>query len=111
MTFNDNKIDLPKIVVIKLQDKIKNKKINKQKTPTLTSDVKTRDNMVYFGNRSAGNCVDINQVQIYFQHFIFQMACILQPECNFLHSIFMLTTGRNCRCGGENYINAGDPYV
>ena len=28
VTFNDNKIDLPKVVVIKLQDKIKNKKIN-----------------------------------------------------------------------------------
>ena len=45
--------------------------------------------MVYFGDRSTGNCVDINQVQIYSQHFkIFQMACIHEPKCNFLHGFF-----------------------
>ena len=111
VTFNNNKIDLPKIVVIELQDKIKVRRLNEQKTPTLSSDVKTRDNMVYFGNRGTGNHVDINQVQIYSQYFIFQMACILQPKWNFLHGFFMPTTSRNCKCGGKNYINAGDPYV
>ena len=30
MTFNDNKIDLPKIIVIKLQDKIKVRLMNKK---------------------------------------------------------------------------------
>ena len=45
--------------------------------------------MVYFSDRSTGNCVDINQVQIYSQQFkLFQMACILEPECNFLHRFF-----------------------
>ena len=60
VTFHNNKIDLPKIVVIKLQDKIKVRKINEQKSPTLSPDAKRRNNMVHFGNRNTGNCVNIN---------------------------------------------------
>ena len=68
--------------------------------------------MVYFGDRSTGNCVDINQVQIYSQYFkIFQMACIPQPKCNFLHGFFQCQLPVETRCRGENHINTGDAYV
>ena len=59
VTFNDNKIDLPNIVVIKLQDKIKVKRLMNRKTPTLSSDAKTRNNMVHFGSRNTRNHVNI----------------------------------------------------
>ena len=69
--------------------------------------------MVYFGDRSTGNCIDINQAQVYSQHFIlFQMASILQAECNFLHGCFQ------CRLLVETVdvevsitLVQGDPYI
>ena len=42
--------------------------------------------MVHFGNRNTRNHVSADILE----NFYFQMACILQPECNFLHSF--------CRC-------------
>ena len=38
------------------------------------------------------------------------MACLLQPECNFLHGYFQMleTPGRSGRCGGKNYFHAGE---
>ena len=36
------------------------KKFNEWETPTPSSDAKKRNNMVYFGNRSTGNCVNPN---------------------------------------------------
>ena len=39
------------------------------------------------------------------------MACLLQPECNFLHGYFrcQLPVGSG-RCGGEDYLYPGDAY-
>ena len=41
--------------------------------------------MVQFSNRDTRNSIDI---KIYFQCFDTRMACILQPECHFLHGYF-----------------------
>ena len=59
VTFNSNKIDLPKIVVIKLQDKIKARRLMNRKTLTLSSDAKARNNMVHFGDINTRNHVNI----------------------------------------------------
>ena len=66
VTFNNNKINLPRIVVIKLHDKIKNKTINEQRTITFSLDDKAGHNMVHFSNRNTRNSVDI---KMYFQYF------------------------------------------
>ena len=44
--------------------------------------------MVHFGNRNTRNCVNINTSRYTSKNLIFQTACILQPECNFLHGFF-----------------------
>ena len=45
--------------------------------------------MVHFGNRSTRNCVNIKLISAdMLQKFYFQMVCILQTECNFLHDFF-----------------------
>ena len=45
--------------------------------------------MVHFGNRNTRNHVNIKLISAdMLQNFYFWMACILQPECNFLHGFF-----------------------
>ena len=45
--------------------------------------------MVHFGNRNTRYHMNIKLISAdILQNFYFQMACILQPECNFLHSFF-----------------------
>ena len=40
------------------------------------------------------------------------MACLLQPECNFLHGYFRCRLPvRSGRCGGGDYLYAGDTYL
>ena len=46
ITFNDNKLDLPKIVTIKMQDKIRVREIDEQRAIKSSYDDKTRNNMV-----------------------------------------------------------------
>ena len=70
MTFNDNRIDLPKIVVTKLQEKIKARRLMNRKSLLFHLMLKTGDNMVYLGDRNTGSHVNTNQAQIYSQHFI-----------------------------------------
>ena len=41
--------------------------------------------MVHSSNRNTRNSIN---TKIYFQCFKFHMACILQPECKFLHGYF-----------------------
>ena len=46
------------------------------------------------------------------KYFILDMACLLQPECNFCTWILqMQTPSRSGRHRGEDYINAGDTYL
>ena len=58
VTFNGNKVDLPRIAVIKLQDKIKVRRMMNRKLFTFSHDAKARNNMVHFGNRNR-NCINI----------------------------------------------------
>ena len=46
LMLNGNKIDLPKIITVKMQDKIKSQKNDKSRTTDLTHNGKTRNNMV-----------------------------------------------------------------
>ena len=47
ITFNDNKVNLPRIVMIKLEDKIKIRCIMEERTFTLSCYAKTRNSMVH----------------------------------------------------------------
>ena len=57
--------------------------------------------------------MNINQEQIYSQHFIpFPDGLYTAAGSNFLHGFFsMQTTGGNCRHRGENSLNAGDTHI
>ena len=44
--------------------------------------------MVHFGNRNTRNHVNIIILRYTSKILFFQMACILQPKCNFLHWFF-----------------------
>ena len=46
MTFNDNKIELPKIVTIKIWDKIKVRRLMNREPLSFPCDDETRNNMV-----------------------------------------------------------------
>ena len=64
---------------------------NEKGTFTLSPQVKTRNYMVYFGCRSTRNCLTLQNNIVKLLKFwidnkvIFQMACILHLEYNFLH--------------------------
>ena len=101
MTFNGNKIDLPRVVIIKLQEKFKIRLLMNTEPLLFHLMLKTRNYMVHFGSRHARDCIikpwkhinsripkrDRNFKMLTIQ-IIFQMACILQPKCNFLHRFF-----------------------
>ena len=73
---------MPKIVTIKMQDKIK---VGRMMNRAIKSshDDKTRNNNGIIWKQKWKQC------KLKFMYFIFQnMACLLQPECNFLHSFF-----------------------
>ena len=89
MSFNDNKIDLPKVVEIKLQDKIKVRRLMNRKP--LLFHLMLKQGITWF------TLVTETQETVYIQikHrftlsilYLFQMACMLQPKCNFLHGFF-----------------------
>ena len=56
VTFNENKINLPRVVTIKLQDKIN--VFGEQRTITVPSNAETRNYMVYFSYRHTRNCIN-----------------------------------------------------
>ena len=56
--FQWQKIDLPRVVVIQLQDKFKVSMNNEQKTFTLSYDAEARNYMAHFGSRHARVCVN-----------------------------------------------------
>ena len=70
MTFNDNKIDLPRIVEIRLWDKIKVRRLMNREP--LLFLVMIRQGITWFILET-----EIPEVVL--------IKCILQPECNFLH--------------------------
>ena len=57
MTFNDNKIILPRVVKTKLQDKIKVRHLMRRETFNLPPNAETRNYMVYFGHRHGRDCI------------------------------------------------------
>ena len=61
VTFNSDKIDLPRVVILKLQDKISVRRLMNREPLLFSSDVKTKNNVVHFGNRNTRNCVNFNK--------------------------------------------------
>ena len=58
VTFSDNKINLPRVVRIKLQDKIKVRCLMKEITFTLPPNAETRNYVVYFGCMHTRDCIN-----------------------------------------------------
>ena len=58
VTFNDNKINLPRVVIIKLQDKFKIKTFDEKRTFTLPHNAETRNYLAYFGSKHARDCIN-----------------------------------------------------
>ena len=54
MTFNDNKINLPRVVTIKLQKQNQNQMLDEERTSTLPPNAQTRNYMVYFRPQAHG---------------------------------------------------------
>ena len=113
VTFNDNKIDLTKIVVIKLQDKIKVRRLMNRKPLLFHLMLKQGITWFTLATENTGSCVNTNQAQIYSQHFIPFPVSLYTAAQNVTSctDYFMPTTSGNCRCKGENYIDAGDSHV
>ena len=80
MTFNSNKVNLPRSVMIKLTDKFKIRCMMK-KDPLLFHIMVKRNYLVHIGFKLSRNC--IRQYK-YFS----RMACVLVPQCNFLNGFF-----------------------
>ena len=74
LSFNSNEIKLPKLVTIKLQDKIRVRRMMSRETQNFHINGKTRNDMVQLRK-------SVNSGTFLF----LDMACLLQPECNFLH--------------------------
>ena len=76
LSFNSNEIQLPQLVTIKIQDKIRVRRIMSRETQNFHIMIKL--GMMWY---------NLETVYI-LEHFILDMACLLQPECNFLHRFF-----------------------
>ena len=57
MTFNDNKINLPRVVITKLQDEFKIRCLMNGE-PTLPHNAEIRNYIVYFGSRHSRECIN-----------------------------------------------------
>ena len=59
VTFNDIKINLPRIVVVRLHDKIKVRRLMNREPLVFSCDDKAGNNVVHFRNRNSRNSIDI----------------------------------------------------
>ena len=80
LLFNSNEIELPQLVMVKMQDKIRVRRM-------LNKEIQNFHIMIKQGITWYNPETEIETVKIY-KHFILDMACLLQPECNFLHGFF-----------------------
>ena len=69
VTFNNNKIDLPKVILIKLWDKTKVGGLMNREPLLFSHDDKAGNNVVHSSNRNTRNSINI---KIYFQCFNFR---------------------------------------
>ena len=58
VTFNDNKINLPRVVTIKLQRQNQSQMFDEERTFTPPPNAQTRNYMVYFGHRHTRDCIN-----------------------------------------------------
>ena len=73
LSFNSNEIKLPQLVMIKMQDKIRVRRMMTRETQNF--HIMTKQGMTWY---------NLETVYI-LKHFILDMACLCQPKCNFLH--------------------------
>ena len=74
LSFNRNEIELPQLVTIKMQDKIRVRKM-------MSKEIQNFHIMIKQGITWYNLETEIETVKIY-KHFILDMVCLLQPECN-----------------------------
>ena len=112
MSFNDNNIDLPKIVVIKLQDKIKVRRLMNRKSLLFHLMLKQGITWLLWQQKPRKLSRYQSSTDLFSAFYTFSDGLYTSSQMYLLAQIFsMPTTGGNCRCGGENYIDAGDPYI
>ena len=58
VTFNENKINLSRLVTVKLKDEVKVKTFDEETTYTFPSNAEARNYMVYFSCRQARDCIN-----------------------------------------------------
>ena len=87
VTFNDNKINLPRVAILKLQHKIKARCLMKREP--LLFHLMLKQGITWFTLATYYKIIlqklENSEMTI---KLIFQMACILRPECNFLNGYF-----------------------
>ena len=67
MTFNENKINLQRVVTIKFQDKMKVRHFMKREPLLITPNAEARNYMVYFGHRHMQETVWIDTTK--YKHY------------------------------------------
>ena len=103
LSFNGNEIDLPKIITIKMQDKIRVRRMMNRELQNFHIMKKTVNNMVQLRNRNRNS---INLQIFYFRHGVPTPTRVQFPAW----LLQMQTPSRGGRCRGEDYLNAGDAY-
>ena len=89
VTFNSNKINLPKSITIKFRDKFRIRHMI-ERTTTLSYHVKTRLQLVHNGFQQSSNRNCISQHR-YFSRMNFN----IRPECDFLFHNFCCALPKN----------------
>ena len=81
LLLNSNEIDLPKITMVKMRDKIRVRRMINKETQNFHIMLEQGIYMVQLRNRT-GNSIKFPNTSF------LDMACLLQPECNFLYGFF-----------------------
>ena len=104
LAFNSNEIKLPKIIMIKMQDKIRVRRMMSREMQNF--HIMVKQGIGYNGTMvQPGNSINSGSF-LYFRWHV-----LLQPECNFLHGYF------RCKlpvevvgCGGQSHIYARNTH-
>ena len=89
VSFNDNKINLPRIVTIKLRDKIKIRCLMEKEALLFNVLLKQGITWLILASSTQETIADNTNKKVYKRVWIiFQMACIPMLQCNFVHGYF-----------------------
>ena len=103
VTCNNNKIELPKRVAIRIWYKIKVRRLMIREP--LNFHMMIRQGITWFN-------LEAEIPEVYKSKFIFKDGLFTSTRMQFLAWVLqMLVLGRSGRCGGKNYFHAGDAYI